>query len=153
MAKKLTAKQELFAYFYADLLNGTKAAKKAGYKGTYSTLSAVASENLRKPNISELVTDLLKVRAMPQEEILARLTSMARGELSTKLTQSSKGNYEDFDTKSALETLARIEQMIHERIEHTGEVAVTFKVQYGNPDAGSDDQDPQPPLLAAPNTE
>lgn len=38
-------------------------------------------------------------------------------------------------------------------IEHAGEVALTLKVQYGDPDARTDGQTKEPPLLAAPDPE
>ena len=37
-------------------MNGTEAARRAGYKGKNGTLRAVASENLTKPNIRKEIT-------------------------------------------------------------------------------------------------
>lgn len=76
---RLTDKQELFVRYYLISLNATDAARKAGYQGDYSTLRVVGHENLTKPNIKERVSAALKERAMPPEEILARLSRMASG--------------------------------------------------------------------------
>ena len=49
-----TAKQRAFIRWYcsADVnMNGTEAARRAGYKGSNGTLRAVAHENLTKPHI------------------------------------------------------------------------------------------------------
>jgi len=55
---KLTVKQEAFVAWYCSSavnMNGTEAARRAGYKGTDNTLASVAVENLRKPAIREKV--------------------------------------------------------------------------------------------------
>lgn len=51
--KKLTTKQQRFVEFYDG--NGTEAARKAGYKGTYVTLRRIGSDNLTKPHILSAV--------------------------------------------------------------------------------------------------
>lgn len=53
---RLTRKQETFIAHYVSAavsMNGTEAARRAGYKGNAATLANVAAENLRKPYISE----------------------------------------------------------------------------------------------------
>src|SRR5437868_1419916 len=51
---KLTLKQQLFCDWYLKLANGTQAAIKAGY--SEDTAYSIASENLRKPEISAYIT-------------------------------------------------------------------------------------------------
>lgn len=55
----LTLKQRRFieAYMGEAAGNGTMAAMKAGYKGNYETLNAIASENLRKPAIAKFIEE------------------------------------------------------------------------------------------------
>ncbi len=55
----LTAKQTAFIRWYCSAevhMNGTEAARRAGYKGKNGTLRTVASENLTKPNIRKEIT-------------------------------------------------------------------------------------------------
>jgi len=54
--RKFTSKQTSFIDNYlTNGGNGVQAAKSAGYKGTNKTLSVVATENLAKPSIKELI--------------------------------------------------------------------------------------------------
>lgn len=59
MASGLTEKQRRFveAYMGQAAGNGTEAARLAGYKGSDSTLGAVAHENLRKPKIAAAIDE------------------------------------------------------------------------------------------------
>lgn len=91
MAKGLTAKQKLFIEHYLDCLNATRAAELAGYKGSYSTLAAIGSQNLRKLNIMEEIKAGLEEKAMPREEVLARLSEMARADLSDFVLEDDEG--------------------------------------------------------------
>lgn len=78
---ELTDKQVLFAHKYADLLNGTEAARQAGYAGNDNVLGVTAYDNLRNPKIRALVDQLLEARSMTKGEVLARLTDIARGSM------------------------------------------------------------------------
>ena len=53
---RFTAKQAAFVEWYCSAavnMNGTVAARRAGYKGNDNTLASVAAENLRKPAIRQ----------------------------------------------------------------------------------------------------
>lgn len=78
---KFTGKQQAFidAYFACNF-NGVRAARKAGYKGSYGTLAQVASENLKKPELRAAINARFKEMAMGAEEVLARLTDIARAD-------------------------------------------------------------------------
>lgn len=76
--KKLTAKQKLFVEYYLQTWNAAQAAKAAGYKGSYATLRSIGSENLTKPNILAEIERRFKEIAMSSEEVMARLSGMAR---------------------------------------------------------------------------
>lgn len=78
----LTTKQQAFVEAYlANGFNGTRAAEAAGYKGNYFTLAAVAHDNIRKPQIAELIKQRLNEHAMSAAEALARLADHARGDM------------------------------------------------------------------------
>ena len=76
---KLTNKQRLFVEFYlSNGLNATDAARRAGYKGNYQTLRAIASQNLTKTTIRTLIDKRLEEAAMNANEVLYRLTEQAK---------------------------------------------------------------------------
>lgn len=80
--KKLTVKQRAFvdAYLGAARGVGIDAARLAGYKGNDVTLTAIASENLRKPLISEEIKQ--RTAALFSEvEVIQRLADHARGSM------------------------------------------------------------------------
>lgn len=64
--KRFTAKQKLFIHHYLATLNGVEAAKKAGYKGSYSTLGVTAHDNLKNPAIREVIDKHMKDKSMPE---------------------------------------------------------------------------------------
>lgn len=76
-----TGKQRAFieAYF-ATNFNGVRAAKKAGYAGSYSVLGVVAHENLKNPKIRAEIDRRMKQSVMGPEEVLVRLTAIARAD-------------------------------------------------------------------------
>lgn len=78
MAKsKLTAKQRLFIEHYLDCLNATEAARRAGYKDPQQA----GYENKRKQEIAAEISAGLAERAMPANEVLARLAAQARADI------------------------------------------------------------------------
>lgn len=81
MGDKLTAKQQRFIDEYVVCLNGTEAARRAKYDGDDATLAVIASQNLRKLNISNSINEKLMQFSMPANEVLAQLTDIARGDI------------------------------------------------------------------------
>lgn len=61
----LTAKQRVFVSEYLIDLNATQAAIRAGY--SQKTAEVIASENLRKPNISKAIQEAMNKRAKDTE--------------------------------------------------------------------------------------
>ena len=135
MAEELTAKQRLFVAAYLDCLNATEAARRAGY--SEKTAAIIGWENLRKPNIAAAVSAGLLDKAMPADEVLARLSEHARGSIGAfisadeegkpngfslsrerplhtvkKVTVTEKGwSFEMYDAQAALVQLAKIHGM------------------------------------------
>lgn len=79
----LTVKQKLFVEAYlSNGFNATKAARTAGYSGNDAQLAVRGSETVRNRKVDELIQQRLKEAAMSANEVLARLSAMARGDLS-----------------------------------------------------------------------
>lgn len=94
---KLTVKLRVFVDSYlSNGFNATEAARAAGYKGNENTLSSVGYENLRKPEIAAVVQERLNEAAMSANEVLARLSKIARGEVVDFLNEDGK-----FDLQTA----------------------------------------------------
>lgn len=93
----LTAKQRLFVDSYlSNGFNATDAARTAGYKGNENVLGVTGYENLRIPKIAIIVQERLNEAAMSANEVLARLSKIARGEIVDFLDEDGK-----FDLKTA----------------------------------------------------
>lgn len=76
--RKYTPKQRLFIEAYlACGFNATEAARQAGYKGKYNTLSQMGRENLSKPYIREEIDRRLRSVVMNADEVLARISDHA----------------------------------------------------------------------------
>jgi phage terminase small subunit len=79
----------MFAEEYLACLNGTEAARRAGYgheNTNDNTLSTIASDNMRKPRIRAYIEERLKERAMPANEVLERLRRIAEADFSDFLS-------------------------------------------------------------------
>jgi hypothetical protein len=79
---KLTGKQQAFinAYF-ANGFVGWRAAQSAGYQGDENTLRNCASRLLINANLARAIELRWKRLAMPADEVVGRLTEMARGDM------------------------------------------------------------------------
>ena len=75
----LSTKQRVFVYEYLRDFNATQAALRAGYSP--KTAYSIGQENLKKPEIAELIKAEVDQRAMGANEILIGLTEQARGDL------------------------------------------------------------------------
>jgi phage terminase small subunit len=80
---KLTAKQQRFCDEYLIDLNATQAAIRAGY--SEKTAAVIATENLRKPNISEYIEKRMAEKEAAliadQDEVLKYLSAVMRREM------------------------------------------------------------------------
>ena len=77
----LTGKMLAWANAWLETYNKTEASRRAGYKGNDVTLASVGYENFNKPQIQEYINHKLTELAMPANEVLSRLTSMARSDI------------------------------------------------------------------------
>jgi phage terminase small subunit len=82
--KKLEKRPRAFVLAYLESLNGTKAAKKAGY--SVKTAAEMAYENLRKPHIKQAVELGFAEKLMSKGEILNRFERIATGTMEDFIT-------------------------------------------------------------------
>lgn len=74
--KGLTHKQAAFAAEYVHTKgNGTKAALRAGYSAP--SAASIASENLRKPKVSQRIAMLTRRHEISAERVLTRLDNLS----------------------------------------------------------------------------
>ena len=97
---KLTLKQRLFveAYLGKAKGNASEAARLAGYKGNAVTLGSVGAENLKKPQIAEMLgISSNKLKVLSADEVLEELTSIALAPgvslLKFPMVSRFRGNY------------------------------------------------------------
>lgn len=80
----LTEKQKLWAKYFVETGNQTKAAQLAGYKGTEGNWATTGSENRRNPKILEYMEKVYGWKEAPDiadgEEVLRFYTRVMRGE-------------------------------------------------------------------------
>lgn len=78
-------RQKRFVQEYLVDFNATQAAIRAGYSA--KTAYAIGYENLRKPEISQAISE----RLMSADEVIARLSDIARGDIKDLMHISSMG--------------------------------------------------------------
>ncbi len=138
--KRFTGKQRAFINHYIICLNGTEAARLAGYKGDDATLRAIAYENLTKPHIKAEIDRLFAEQVMSRNEVLARLNAQATATMADfigadnksldlnkaakagklhliKKLDTSKNRIELYDAQSALALLGKHYKLFAEQFE------------------------------------
>jgi phage terminase small subunit len=80
--RNLTLKQERFvtAYLGPASGNGAAACRLAGYRGSPKALSEMARQNLGKPGIRARIQQVLDAESISANEVLQRLTAIARAD-------------------------------------------------------------------------
>lgn len=122
----LTTKQRRFIDEYLIDFNATQAAIRAGY--SEATAHAIGWENLRKPEIADVVEKRVSAYAMDANERLVALADIAR--------QGER----DSDRIRAIELLGKLAGDYTEKVEHSGTVATKAYVGI-SPDDWDDDTD------------
>lgn len=80
----LTDKQQAFIDEYLKVRNATKAAIAAGYSA--KTAYSIGSENLKKPEIEEVIRQRTTENAMSADEVASLLAEQARADMSDFVT-------------------------------------------------------------------
>lgn len=83
----LTDKQQVWLEHYLTCWNATEAARKAGYKDPYKS----GYENSKKLYIREEIAARLAAKKMTADEALARLSDIARGDMTDFLAVQRNG--------------------------------------------------------------
>jgi len=81
---KLTTNQKRFVEEYCKDFNATRAAIAAGY--SEKTAAVTGHENLRKPNISQAISERLDELSLSAEELTKKTADIARGNLADYMT-------------------------------------------------------------------
>jgi hypothetical protein len=89
---RLTPKESLFvsAYLGEARFNATQAARVAGYRGSDGVLNVTAHRLLRNPKVSAIVNGRINEAAMSSNEVLSRLSDIARGKVTDVLDDDGK---------------------------------------------------------------
>ena len=93
--------QEFINQYFICARNATEAVIQAGYKikepetaKGRATAAAIGYENLRKPHIREQIEARLESHAMSANEVIARLSDFARGDLTQVLDDAGEPSLE-----------------------------------------------------------
>lgn len=114
--KKLTIKQVLFREAYLTNPNAAEAARAAGY--SEKSAKAMGHENLTKPYMQESIKRRVAEVAMDADEVLSRLSYIARGDIAALIKVHGGTAFElDLldergDTKAATRLIRRMTQKI-----------------------------------------
>lgn len=90
MAEGLTLKQQAFVDAYLDCLNASEAARRAGY--SEKTARQQGQRLLTNVDIAAAVQAGFKVRAMPEDEVIARLSMQASADVRELYNFDEEGN-------------------------------------------------------------
>lgn len=129
---KITARQRKFIDEYIKCLNGAEAARRAGYSP--ETARSIASENLTKPNIRAEIERIMKEKAMSRDEVIARWTEQARGNIASFLEIQDDGfAHFDFSTdeaKDALHLIKKVKTKRTRRVQGRGDAAEEWEDEF-----------------------
>lgn len=87
----------LFVDHYIVCMNGTEAARLAGYGGDDASLASAASRLLRNVKVLKEIERRLETFSMSANEVLIHLTDVARGDIADAL--SPAGNIDPMEAK------------------------------------------------------
>ncbi|MGF2203711.1 terminase small subunit [Lactococcus lactis] len=92
---KLTEKQKKFADYYIELGNATQAAIKAGYSAKYANTNAskLLQNTTIKSYIDERMEQLASERIMSAQEILERLSLIAKADIKETVVIANADGY------------------------------------------------------------
>lgn len=132
--KTLSDKHKLFIDAYMESLNATRAYMKVYPKTGYEAARRSASDLLTKPDIKAEIAERFKARAMPREEVISRLSDMARGTHYPFIEVTEDGFvYFDFSSDEArnhLHLIKKIKTKRGRKIVGRGEDAETWEGEW-----------------------
>lgn len=109
---ELKPRQRLFVEYYLGecQFNGTDAARKAGYSGTDNALAVRASELLRIRKVQEVIASRVADAAMPANEVLSRLSNIARGDVADVLDEDGRFDFQKARTAKKTGLLKKLKR-------------------------------------------
>ncbi|WP_432199247.1 terminase small subunit [Anoxybacillus gonensis] len=144
--RKLTEKQKRFADYYIELGNAEEAAKKAGYSG--ATARGHAHKLLQNVAIKEYIEQRLaekdKERVASQDEILAFLTKVLRGEETERIPMAGKDFFELVENMPSIKDRIKAAELLGKRFAMWTErqqIDANFGVQIIDDVGGTDEED------------
>jgi phage terminase small subunit len=116
----LTRKQQAFIEEYLLDFNATRAAERAGYKGSDNTLAVTGHDLLKNPKIEAVVHQRLQEKAMRADEVLMRLADQARASIADFLSKQSDESplVVDLDKAARLDKLHLVKKLKHRSFHH-----------------------------------
>jgi phage terminase small subunit len=84
----ISPQQKLFADYYMACWSGVEAARLAGYSGNDNVLGVTAHRLLKNAKIIRYIEDMLSIHVMSANEVLMRLSNIARGTFEDYLDES-----------------------------------------------------------------
>jgi len=116
----LTNKQKAFVEIYLSCWNATEAARLAGY--SEKTARSIGSENLTKPDILTEIERRLSELTLRSNEVLARLSMLARGSIEhfLKINNDGSAHLNLRGSKDYLYLIKKIKTRSSRRVEGRG---------------------------------
>lgn len=130
---ELPTKRRQFVIEYLKDLNGTQAAIRAGY--AEPTAHQQASRLLTFVKVDTAVRAGLALKAMPADEVLARLADHARGSLEPFINRNSDGEFTGIDLSDGKPLHLIKEATITKRTYDDDSVETTVKIKVHDPQA------------------
>ncbi|ANB62329.1 terminase small subunit [Anoxybacteroides amylolyticum] len=141
--RKLTEKQKRFADYYIELGNAEEAAKRAGYSARGNTTKLLQNTTIRE-YIQQRLSEKDKERIASQDEILAFLTKVLRGEETEKIPMAGKDFFELVENTPNIKDRIKAAELLGKRFAMWTErqqVDANFGVQIIDDVGGADETD------------
>ena len=132
---KLTPKQRAFVSAYMiNGFNATQAAIAAKYSG--KTARSIGHENLTKPAVAGEIKRLMRHVAMPEEEVIARLTEHARGDLGDVVTDEGSFDWAAARSLGKTSLVKKVKRRTKRETSRDGEIdieTIEEEIEFHNP--------------------
>lgn len=126
---KLTGKQRRFVDEYVVCLNGTEAARRAGYAGDDSSLAAQASHLLRNDKVLRALDEAMKQFAMPANEVMLQLTDIGRGDIADAMSASGRIDVLEARRRGKSQLIKRIKEKVTTYTDKDGQDHETIETE------------------------
>ena len=141
--RKLTEKQKRFADYYIELGNAEKAAKRAGYSARGNTTKLLQNTTIIE-YIQQRLAEKDKERIASQDEILAFLTKVLRGEETEQMPMAGKDFFELVENTPNIKDRIKAAELLGKRFAMWTErqqIDANFGVQIIDDVGGIDEED------------